>query len=883
MTSQTKLLYVVIAFLLVATASAQENISNTSVAYLKGWDNSPIYVNETAEFFANYSSDSGPILLGDCILLFETHDAAMAYDSGIYAHSEIFDESGNFTYILDCNSTDYAQASKASIFEVLPIFINESVNTSQNNSQNISTDFDVDGFVPPADCNDNDPNINPGKQEVYYNSKDDDCNPLTQDTVQFTVNVERQSYSSGEVAKIMISAPNNSDTYLTINTPTNISYVYIFSNGTYPATQEYSMTGLAGTYTIDAINYLDIFTTQAHAEFNVQTSMNVDLQADKDHVSEGEKIHFRAVVTGAQGNANMLWKMDNGQELSVPEFDYNYSYARDYNIVLLVTDYGGNQVVKTKKIVVEKRFDFKVRVLDNTTGEIIPNATVRLDSDTEKVNSSGYAVFSATNRTYDLKVQADSYYKLSQDIKLNATFEYTVRLSRNLEYVSPVLQILEPANGTAAESVRFRYRFSDNGNADCSLFMNSGTGWWEETNSTENAAPGADILYSLKPEEGEYTWKITCEDSDGNVAESGIYGLTITKPADTQADTTYNVIQDVYNVIPDFDTYSPDEKRVVAYLDLATVIKDAKRKLEMANRDLYNLRLQSSTESVMDEQQSILDRIEEIKDTTPYSIAIVDKKSFTSYSSDEDIESILRGELSSLSEREQKRIISANKALQKSLSVSTTAYQVEIKYIGGRTDSLLIVSRLLDYTGDRTGKKYIEYFGDGSGGSSDVVFLKSPEEKNEDWVQFDFSGMDELVYYSNSDITLDNVPKIKPMIFDASAQVSQQITGLAIFDVTNNKTGIFILEMIVIAALLGVYLYNRKALPSVSEEQPVEHVAAAKKEISLPIGSSGDTGKLQYIQSLLYKAGKELKEGNLKQAAINTESIILEPAKKNRI
>jgi hypothetical protein len=43
-------------------------------------------------------------------------------------------------------------------------------------------DADADGWSVPADCDDNDPAINPSKTEVLNNGKDDDCNAATTDT-----------------------------------------------------------------------------------------------------------------------------------------------------------------------------------------------------------------------------------------------------------------------------------------------------------------------------------------------------------------------------------------------------------------------------------------------------------------------------------------------------------------------------------------------------------------------------------------------------------------------------------------------------------------------------------------------------------------------------
>ena len=71
-------------------------------------------------------------------------------------------------------------------FKVSGLFVDQpdQLCTDPENMVNLSltvTDGDRDGYNYTVDCDDTDPEINPGMNETAYNGMDDDCNPATKD------------------------------------------------------------------------------------------------------------------------------------------------------------------------------------------------------------------------------------------------------------------------------------------------------------------------------------------------------------------------------------------------------------------------------------------------------------------------------------------------------------------------------------------------------------------------------------------------------------------------------------------------------------------------------------------------------------------------------
>jgi hypothetical protein len=276
-------------------------------------------------------------------------------------------------------------------------------------------------------------------------------------------------------------------------------------------------------------------------------------------------------------------------------------------------------------------------------------------------------------------------------------------------------------------------------------------------------------------------------------------------------------VQEVFNVIPDFNTYSPDEKKIAEYLGLEVLIKDAQRKLEMANRDLYNLNNEPDTQSILAKREKIYNDIDVVKDATPLSISVTDKADFVKYPNEEELQDLFDQYLElnnlELSKREKKALNEKNNLLQKKVSIRTTAYYVEIQYISGRTEEVTLISRAISTDETAPDIKYVEFVPkDLVESTDDIIFVNQPDKilQKDPVFEIQLNKIKEFVYYVKEKIELDNIPKIDIAVLSTEITEKDQITGFAVFDnlgFSESNTKIFMIQVFVVFILLGVYLF----------------------------------------------------------------------------
>lgn len=119
----------------------------------------------------------------------------------------------------ECDGTDF-RGSTCATFGFASGFLQCTADCRIDKSQCAGftvEDKDDDGYPATEDCDDTDPEVNPGMPEIPGNGIDDDCNPATPDTIPQTVSCEilpdRLSYAVTDLITLASAVRNDHSTY----------------------------------------------------------------------------------------------------------------------------------------------------------------------------------------------------------------------------------------------------------------------------------------------------------------------------------------------------------------------------------------------------------------------------------------------------------------------------------------------------------------------------------------------------------------------------------------------------------------------------------------------------------------------------------------------
>jgi len=482
-----------------------------------------------------------------------------------------------------------------------------------------------------------------------------------------TLSTDKQVYGLGEQVLLTVNATAGADVDLEI-CPDAQGFVQCFTpliGTTFPQLLILPYTNKTGRYIVEATGSRYNQTAYMNLSYQVNNTMSVRISATGSPAVNQETI-LTAVAAGAAGAVNYTWQLSNGSTVRGSTVTRRYTTVGTFTERVVAIDANGNNASANYVATVLPDYTVTILVVDSISGTAIQNATVQLvlfdsgttgTSETKFTGTDGKIIFLKRLGDYKLFVSKDGYSYALNETSIDKDVTITVRLTP-FDNKKPVVTITRPANGaTVSLPVEIGYTVSDQGPVSCAISYGKAGDQWLQQGVSQNVNDAAEHLFSLPSmEEAAYTFLIECTDESDNLGKSETRGFIVTQNAqaaaedgaaeeiitsETNPDATFSadsldVIDRAYGA---FDSFTPEQKSLAEQLGWETMVKEKKRVIERATRDIQALEFRRD----LTEQEKIAKRnafeaeIAEAVRTTPLDLAILEKRAIVQYLSDEDL------------------------------------------------------------------------------------------------------------------------------------------------------------------------------------------------------------------------------------------------------
>ncbi|MBZ5560323.1 MAG: thrombospondin type 3 repeat-containing protein [Acidobacteriia bacterium] len=207
----------------------------------------------------------------------------------------------------------------------------------------LTLDADGDGWNANVDCNDANPNVNPGHPEIIGNGIDDDCNPATLDSGTPPV----AAFSSAPALGLVGQAVQFTDASTDIDSPI-VAWAWTFGDGgTSSQPSPSHVYASAGTFTVtltvtDPQNLTGVATKQV----TVTHAPTAQFTYAPAHPTRNNPVQFTDTSTDADGPlASWSWQFGDGGMSTAQNPSHTYASVGTYTVTLTVI--GGSGAVAT--------------------------------------------------------------------------------------------------------------------------------------------------------------------------------------------------------------------------------------------------------------------------------------------------------------------------------------------------------------------------------------------------------------------------------------------------------------------------------------------------------------------------------------------------------
>ena len=378
------------------------------------------------------------------------------------------------------------------------------------------------------------------------------------------------------------------------------------------------------------------------------------------------------------------------------------------------------------------------------------------------------------------------------------------------------------------------------------------------------------VLKLEKVDEGNYTWSVECYDSAGRSDYWFNYfsvDLNNSKSVLTE-EVSYNRQDEVENLIDKLTLFLErekdfelEEREVLEILGLNMFLY----KKQLAQKD-NDLKFPSPIPSIEEREKraaEIYDEIDEIKSKIVLDVKIMEGVyEFSKGSIDLDLGEVIGDYLETsgvdIGKSALKSLVNYNKDLQRELGVSVKAWRLELEYLDGIRE-VVLVSKNLDLPGVRSRE-----LGVGElvvleilTGDREVVFVSDVEDVGNNIYSMSVSNLEEgnLVYYFEESFALREIEKMESVLFgEGSAGGGLGIISGMFVGVGDSLSmgSFFWLPLFLFIGYIGFLGVGRIRLEGWKKEPGVEEIVRLINETSRLIRE----GKIEVARSNYGKMGE---------------------------
>lgn len=667
-----------------------------------------------------------------------------------------------------------------------------------------------------------------------------DCGGMCQPCINLSVSTSRTGYNITDNVFLTVVSRSASSVNVTVARENTVCYRYqfipVFSGAPISETRLMQNISSQGNYTVNAVmSYLNITETSSVAFYLAgQTSNELygSINANATTINEGDAIAFSASVYGNSGAVTYKWDFENDRTIDnttanpTRTFNTNGTYA----VNLTVSDGKWNTTIM-QNIVVRKLFNVTVIAYDNATRGLITGAMVSIGESEGNTSSSGIAVLTKPAGDYTLLCTKEGYIRYAQRIEMERSFTAYVNLTQE-DNSAPVISVIYPGTGLnmTESSIRMSFKAADRQRMSCRLYVaEEGSSFWQIKATNASVNPDELSWFDVAGlKNATYEWKIECTDQsqNSNFSEERAFtvdtSLAAENPAEFQeADkSTEDIVNQINEVIASIDSMQSKEKDIALALDLRKELEKAIITIQRGNRDLHSLKWRRLNESGLEEEKkNIQERMDNVRNTTPKSIRVVESSEFVKYPDNNDLEGLilvlLNQSNTKYSKRELKALVEANRKLQAMLTATTKAAIVEMEYLAGNRETITVVQKSLRISGNLSQGKFYEVIPkDVAKDISEIEMLFEYEVISSDPVfSIDTQKFTSYSYYVRKRASLKDIEGIRSLLVgkELKAKRSSAISGFAVLDslaasLTDEADIRLLVEITIIVILAAIYL-----------------------------------------------------------------------------